>query len=73
MCHRGHGSEKGWLGGGREALAVGFAGGLNWWIKLVGEGLMFGALHCWIVSVDMFQQAQYPQNIRVIDRIIDGL
>jgi hypothetical protein len=34
---------------------------------------MFGALHCWIVSVDMFQQAQYPQNIRVIDRIIDGL
>ena len=34
---------------------------------------MFGALHCWIVSGDMFQQAHYPQNIRVIDRIIAGL
>ena len=30
-------------------------------------GSMFGALHCWVVGINMFQQAQSTQNIRVVD------
>jgi hypothetical protein len=41
-----------------------------WLVYSGGEVLvesMFGALHRWVVGIDMFQQAQNPQNIRVVD------
>ena len=41
-----------------------------WLVYSGGEvlvGSMFGALHCWVVGINMFQQAQNPQNIRVVD------
>ena len=41
-----------------------------WLVYSGGEvlvGSMFGALHLWVVGIDMFQQAQNPQNIRVVD------
>jgi hypothetical protein len=41
-----------------------------WLVYSGGEvlvGSMFGALHRWVVGIDMFQQAQNAQNIRVVD------